>query len=82
MDAFSHFHCILLLLLISSATRVCANFYDDVDVMWGAGNVSIFNEGSLIESKQEFLYGSFSMVMKLVKGESVGDFYVSESDLF
>ncbi|KAH9291165.1 hypothetical protein KI387_043644 [Taxus chinensis] len=81
MAASNSFICILLLLLVST---VYANFYNDIEVIWGADNVNIFNNGqnlqlslnqasgSLIQSKQEFLFGSFNVLLKLVGGNSAG----------
>ena len=46
MDVLSTpLRCVMLLLLIYSSARVSANFYDDINVTWGAANVTIFNDG-------------------------------------
>ncbi|GLJ48255.1 hypothetical protein SUGI_1018780 [Cryptomeria japonica] len=84
MGSSNLLHCILFFLLISTASRVYANFNDEVVTVWGAKNVKLLNNGqemqlsltkesgSLIRSKQTFLFGSFTMLMKLVQGDSAG----------
>ncbi|GLJ13871.1 hypothetical protein SUGI_0221620 [Cryptomeria japonica] len=84
MASFIAFYCIVGLLLCTATPMVYGNFYQDVDVKWGNELVNIFNNGqdlqltldqaagSLIQSKQEFLFGKFDISMKLVPGNSAG----------
>ncbi|XP_021912729.1 xyloglucan endotransglucosylase/hydrolase protein 24-like [Carica papaya] len=75
---------IILLLLASILIAYAGNFYQDVDIIWGDGRAKILNNGSLItlsldkasgsgfQSKNHYLYGMFSMQIKLVPNNSAG----------
>ncbi|CAN6276847.1 unnamed protein product [Urochloa humidicola] len=63
-----------------------STFYEDFDVIWGEDHVRVTDDaarqlvtltldnssGSGFQSKDQFLFGEFSMQMKLVPGESAG----------
>lgn len=73
-------------LLIASlfAAASAGNFYRDFDITWGDGRGMILNNGQMLtlsldkasgsgfQSKNEYLFGSIDMQLKLVPGNSAG----------
>lgn len=76
----------LLFSLLAATSFLVAfgNFFQDVDVTWGAGRAKILNNGQLLtlsldkvsgsgfQSKNQFLYGKIDMQIKLVPNNSAG----------
>ena len=78
----------VVVLLITGSMRPCeATLDDDVELIWGASHTYFFmdgpdteslalsldeQQGSCFRSKNTYLYGTISMDIKLVEGNSAG----------
>ncbi|KAG6545695.1 hypothetical protein Mapa_012880 [Marchantia paleacea] len=80
------------IMLLGSCFSTSASFSDDFSIVWSQQNVVADDASSIVqlsltpdagaqfESKQSYLYGAFSVKLKLVEGESAGtvaSYYVS-----
>ncbi|XP_064999836.1 xyloglucan endotransglucosylase/hydrolase protein 15-like [Musa acuminata AAA Group] len=74
----------LLLMAAFDGALVHADFYNDVDFVWGYQNAGIWNDGNSLSlmldnvsgcgmvTKNQYLFGSIEVQIKLVKGNSAG----------
>ncbi|KAJ8501062.1 hypothetical protein OPV22_011614 [Ensete ventricosum] len=74
----------LLLMAAFDGALVHADFYNDVDFVWGYQNAGIWNDGNSLSlmldnvsgcgmvTKKQYLFGSIEVQIKLVKGNSSG----------